>query len=438
MAESTVPSSRTGGGDEAKAKAKVGYFRPLRNRDFRLLVAGQTTSTVGDFLFIVAFPFLLLDSHAGAGGLGVALAVLGVTRVVGTLTGGMLADRVRPRIIMIVADTSRVLVLGWLAYALAAGSSGLWLFVIAATAIGFLEGLFLPAYRAITPAVLPAAELAAGNSAGEALNTVAAIAGQLVAGGALTLLGRSGVVGVDAATFLVSAGTLIAMRAGPGRSPAVTEPQAAEGGSAQATAAGESGRPAGAGFRGYALRSRLFLTITLMTGMVSITASGLFAVGLPVLADRRFSDGPEAYGILLVGLAIGRLVGSVAAGRLVDIRGRGYLTIGLLVAHGVVLTAIPSLHMLGLLVPVLVVLGFADGTLLVIVITVVQQMVPREMLGRAMAVMTFMQIGSFPISVALAGLVVDRWGLATAFGVGGAGVLAVALLGACQRVVRNA
>jgi MFS family permease len=94
--------------------------------------------------------------------------------------------------------------------------------------------------------------------------------------------------------------------------------------------------------------------------------------------------------------------------------------------------------MLGLLVPVLVVLGFADGTLLVIVITVVQQMVPREMLGRAMAVMTFMQIGSFPISVALAGLVVDRWGLATAFGVGGAGVLAVALLGACQRVVRNA
>jgi MFS family permease len=427
MAESTVPSSRTGGGGEARAEAKVGYFRPLRNRDFRLLVAGQTTSTVGDFLFIVAFPFLLLDSHAGAGGLGVALAVLGVTRVVGTLTGGMLADRVRPRTIMIVADTSRVLVLGGLAYALAAGSSGLWLFVIAATVIGFLEGLFLPAYRAITPAVLPAAELAAGNSAGEALNTVAAIAGQLVAGGALTLLGRSGVVGVDAATFLVSAGTLIAMRAGQGPSRAVTEPEAAE-----------AGRAAGAGFRGYALRSRLFLTITLMTGMVSITASGLFAVGLPVLADRRFSDGPEAYGILLVGLAMGRLVGTVAAGRLVGIRGRGYLTIGLLVAHGVVLTAIPSLHMLALLLPVLVVLGFADGTLLVLVITVVQQMVPREMLGRAMAVMTFMQIGSFPISVALAGLVVDRWGLATAFGVGGAGVLAVALLGACQRVVRNA
>jgi predicted MFS family arabinose efflux permease len=87
---------------------------------------------------------------------------------------------------------------------------------------------------------------------------------------------------------------------------------------------------------------------------------------------------------------------------------------------------------------VLVILGFADGTLLVIVITVVQQLVPREMLGRAMAAMTFMQTGSFPISVALAGLVVDHWGLTTAFAAGGAGVLAVALLGACQRVVRHA
>jgi predicted MFS family arabinose efflux permease len=284
--------------------------------------------------------------------------------------------------------------------------------------------------------VLPAAELAAGNSAGEALNTVAAIAGQLAGGGALILLGRSGVVGIDAATFVVSAGTLIAMRAGRGPSRAATEPATSQPG----TQPGSAGavKATDSRFRSYALRSRLYLTITLMTGMVSITASGLFAVGLPLLADRRFSDGPEAYGILLVGLAIGRLVGSVAAGRLVDIRGRGYLTIGLLVAHGAVLAAIPVLHMLGLLLPVLVVLGFADGTLLVIVITVVQQLVPREMLGRAMAAMTFMQTGSFPISVALAGLVVDRWGLTTAFAAGGAGVLAVALLGACQRVVRHA
>ena len=106
--------------------------------------------------------------------------------------------------------------------------------------------------------------------------------------------------------------------------------------------------------------------------------------------------------------------------------------------HGAVLTCLPALHHLGLLLPALTALGFADGTLLVLVMTVVQQLVPRELLGRAMAAMTFVQIGSFPISVALAGFAVARWGLSTAFIAGGAGVLAVAALGASQQAVRHA
>jgi MFS family permease len=425
VAESAVPSSPPAAGDEGRTQAKVSYVRPLRHRDFRLLVIGQTTSTVGDFLFIVAFPFLLLNAHAGVGGLGVALTLLGVTRVAGTLVGGMAADRFAPRTVMIVTDTSRAVVLAWLSYTLAAGSARLWQFAIAATVIGLLEGLFLPAYRAITPAVLPAAELAAGNAAGEALNTVAAIIGQLIAGGALSLFGSSAVVAIDAATFGASTVTLLAMRAGTRPSP----------GAADAIAPGP---PTPARLRDWALRSRLYLTITVMTGMVSITAAGLFAVGLPVLADRRFAAGPQAYGILLVGLGVGRLAGSLAAAGLADARRRGYLTLGLLVVHGAVLTLVPALHHLGLLLPVLIVLGFADGTLLVVVVTVVQQMVPRELLGRAMAAITFMQTGSFPISVALASFAVARWGLTAAFTVGGLGVLAVAVLGASQGAVRRA
>ena len=211
MAESTVPSFPATT-NETRAVGKASYFRPLRNRDFRLLVTGQTTSTLGDFLFIVAFPFLLLNGRAGLGGLGLALTLLGATRIAGTLLGGMVADRLEPRTVMIMTDATRVVVLGALAYLLAAGSPRLWQFAVAATVIGLLEGLFLPAYRAITPAVLPEAELAAGNSAGEALNTVAAIAGQLIAGAAFALLGGSAVIGIDAATFAVSTITLLAMR----------------------------------------------------------------------------------------------------------------------------------------------------------------------------------------------------------------------------------
>jgi len=431
VAESVLPSSPAAPGGQAPRSRAPGFFQPLHRRDFRLLVAGQTTSTAGDFLFIVAFPFLLLHSGAGVGGLGVALTVLGVTRVAGTLLGGLAADRWPPRTVMIATDATRVGVLAVLAYELATGSPKLWQFAVAAAVIGALEGLFLPAYRAITPAVLPEPELAAGNAAGESLNTAAAILGQLVAGVALSALGAAAVVGIDAATFLVSTATLLAMSRRSSSRPA--DPTD----STDSTDTTATASPA-VRFREYALRSRLYLTITVMTGMVSITAAGLFAVGLPVLADRRFASAAESYGVLLVGVAAGRLAGSLAAGRIAAGRRRGRVTLALLVVHGAVLTSLPALHQLGPLLPALTVLGFADGTLLVLVVTVIQQMVPRELLGRAMAAMAFVQTGSFPISVALAGFAVGRWGLTTAFTAGGVGVLAIAALGAGQKVVRDA
>jgi predicted MFS family arabinose efflux permease len=436
VAESVLPSSPAVPGEGAPRSRTPGFLRPLHRRDFRLLVIGQTTSTAGDFLFIVAFPFLLLRSGAGVGGLGLALTLLGVTRVAGTLLGGLAADRWPPRAVMIGTDAARVAVLAALAYELAAGTPRLWQFAVAATVIGVLEGLFLPAYRVITPALLPEGELAAGNSAGESLNTVAAILGQLVAGVALSALGAAAVVGIDAATFVVSTATLLAMSASSNPSGSVEKADATH--TADAPDTPNAAEPTTARFRDYALRSRLYLTITVMTGMVSITAAGLFAVGLPVLADRRFASAAEAYGILLVGVAAGRLAGSVAAGRFAAGRRRGRVTLALLVVHGTVLTCLPALHHLGLLLPALVVLGFADGTLLVLVVTVMQQMVPRDLLGRAMAGMAFVQTGSFPISVALAGFAVGRWGLTTAFTAGGIGVLAIAALGAGQRVVRDA
>ena len=436
MAESVLPSPPAAAGGEGRPHERAGLLRPLRRRDFRLLVAGQTTSTLGDFLFIVAFPFLLLDGRAGVGGLGLALTLLGVTRVAGTLVGGLIADRRPARSVMIGTDATRAAVLGWLAYSLATGSPPLWDYLVAATVIGLLEGLFLPAYRAVTPAVLPRDELAAGNSAGEALNVVAAITGQLVAGVVMSAFGAVTVVATDAATFLVSTATLLAMAARPDASERAPASDAPASGAAPLASAGQTA-PA-ARFRDFALRSRLYLIITLMTGMVSMTAAGLFAVGLPVLADQRFTAGAEAYGILLVGIAVGRLAGSLLAGRLADARRRGRLTIGLLVIHGAVLTDLPAWHHLGILLPALTVLGFADGTLLVLVVTVVQQLAPRELLGRAMAAITFMQTGSFPVSVALAGLVVGHWGLAAAFAAGGIGVLAVAAFGAGQRVLRDA
>ena len=61
---------------------------PLASRNFRLLTAGQFTSTVGDFCYAVALPWLVLSTHGGPVLLGTVLACYGVPRTVLIPGGG--------------------------------------------------------------------------------------------------------------------------------------------------------------------------------------------------------------------------------------------------------------------------------------------------------------------------------------------------------------
>ena len=86
---------------------------PLAVRSFRLLTAGQFASTIGDFCYAVALPWLVLSAHGGAILLGTVLACYGVPRTVLIPVGGVLADKVGPRTLMLAADAARcVLVAG--------------------------------------------------------------------------------------------------------------------------------------------------------------------------------------------------------------------------------------------------------------------------------------------------------------------------------------
>jgi hypothetical protein len=73
----------------------------------------------------------------------------------------------------------------------------------------------------------------------------------------------------------------------------------------------------------------------------------------------------------------------------------------------------------------------------ILVITLIQQEVPRALLGRMMGVLTFVGLGLFPVSVAVAGLVTARWGAAAIFVVTGALLAAGFLTGLSQRAIRQ-
>jgi predicted MFS family arabinose efflux permease len=78
-------------------------LRPLRNRNYALLFTGQLSSLIGDQLYVVALPFLVLG-HAGVRELGLVLMCFGIARIATVPIGGVLADRMDKRKLMLLTD----------------------------------------------------------------------------------------------------------------------------------------------------------------------------------------------------------------------------------------------------------------------------------------------------------------------------------------------
>lgn len=405
---------------DASAEPRPGLFSAFRHRDFRLLVAGQTFSTLGDLFFAVALPFLVLRGGGGVAELSITLTVMGAARLASTPIGGMVADRLSPRTAMIVSDVARAVILVVLAQLGSGGQISLGPLVTVAALLGLFEGVYLPAYRAITPSVLPEKELQKGNSVGEASYTVAAIVGPLGAGFAVAWLSVSAVILLDAATFVISAITVIAMRK-----------------RRSVKAAGESSG-SGAGFWAFFRASPLMRIVLLMTGMVAITATGTIAVALPLLAESRFTDGAQGYGIFLGVHSIGMLGGALAAGVLAGGRHRGYISLALLTGHALALITLPQVVDTPVaMFAAISVLGLVDGALGILVMTLLQQISPPGVLGRVMAAFSVVGVGSYPLAVAIAGVVVSQWGVGAMFLFGGVGLLGVAAFGLTRHTVRS-
>src|SRR4051812_18900081 len=104
----------------------VGRLGPLDEREFRLLWAGQATSELGSALVPVALAFAVIDLTESMSALGLVLATGFVSRVTLLLLGGVAADRLPRRRIMLTADALRAVTQALVAVLLLAGGTELW------------------------------------------------------------------------------------------------------------------------------------------------------------------------------------------------------------------------------------------------------------------------------------------------------------------------
>lgn len=366
----------------------------LRHLSFRLLLAGELISNFGDGIFLVALPLFVLAHHGGALRLGTVLAAYGVPRTALLVLGGHASDRYRPWTVMLAANCARgVAVAAFAATAATGTASGLVLIVIAVV-LGAGEGMFIPASEAIVPALVASGELQAANALISGTTQLSQLAGPAIGGVLVALLGPAEGFAIDAATFAISALTLIGVRSDAPTTPAPS--------------------PTGPATETVTVREMLaqpIVALMLTTdALINLGSAGMGRVALPALATGPMHLHATGYGALSATMGAGLLLGTVIAASIPSARRPFLLASLVLLPAAPLIAALPNG---GGLFPTAVIL-MAAFVLIAIgnlqLITSLQRWAPPELLGRLTGVLMLASVGMMPVSTLVAGLVIHLTG----------------------------
>ena len=365
-----------------------------RNAAFRRVYLASLVSYMGDwFLTVALFDLILELSDSALTASFVVVAQMLPFFFVSLLAGGPLADRMDRRVLMVISDIARaILVLGFL---FVRGPEMIWLAIVLQAIESAIAGLFEPAATAAIPNLVEEEDLslatALGGSAWGTMLAVGAALGGLVA----ATLGRDAAFLGDSASFMISALLLIGIRRKmneklPDEHPGLLESSAET--------------------IGYA-RSHPVVS-ALIAVKAGFGLGGGFIVLLPIFAERVFHAGKIGIGLVMAARGIGALFGPFIGRRMAGPTDRGlFRTIGIaLGSFGIFYAFFPLMPSLLLALPFATFAHFGGGAQWALSTYGLQTKVPDHIRGRVFA----FDVALITLTLALAnvgaGLAADAWG----------------------------
>ena len=381
---------------------------PLEERPFRLLWLGQTLSAAGDSLVPVALAFAVLGLTGSATDLGLVLAASFVARVVFLLAGGVWADRLPRRSVMLAADLFRAAVHAAIAALLLAGNAEVWHLVVTAALNGIATAFFAPASTGVVPETITAARLQQANALMSLSRRSVAIFGPAASGLLVAAFGPGWVFALEAASFVVSAAFLAAL-------PLTVSPPAPRQAFVRELAEGW-----------HEVRSRTWVWTGLVCFSVSNVAVATFFVLGPLVAARELG-GATDWGLALTGGAVGGVVGGLVAIRLQPRYPLRFAFPVILLCALQLLALVPPLPVLALALAAALALGAIDFAN-ALWTTVLQERIPPRQLSRVSAYDWMVSYVFMPVGYALAGPLASGLGIDATLALA-AGLCAAANLG---------
>ena len=388
--------------------AATQWIGALHHRNFRVFFIGQAASQIGTGMLPVALSFAVLE-HGTASDVGFVFAAQLLPLVLFLLIGGVLADRLNRRQVMLGSDLLRFVAEAALAVWILVATPPLWAFLVLVACMGTGEAFFTPAMTGLVPQILEAEHLQQGNALTGLAESGGGIVGPAVAGVIVATSSPGWAVLADAATYLVSVVSLTLVRAD-----------------------WSSVRPSEPflvllreGWQQFWSRTWLWVVVV-QASVVNVLVFAPFFVLGPAVAKEHLG-GAAAWGLVLTTLGVGAVLGGIVMLRVHVVHP---LRVAMLTGFT---WAIPLLAMASARSTVVIAVGSFLGGVSMSVFgalwnTTMQREIPDEVLSRVSAYDWFGSLVFLPIGMAVVGPLAVAVGTATVLVA--CAVLTVVLVGA--------
>jgi MFS family permease len=415
-----------GGVRDELIDSRAALAQVFRSRNLRRVNLALVGSVIGDWAFSVAFSIYVYQ-QGGAAALGIVGVIRYLTMAILAPFAAVLADRFDRRLVMVAADVVRAVLVLAAAGVVAADGAPVVVYVLSILT-GYVGLAFRPAQAALLPNLARTpAELTAANVAASTINSIGFFVGPALAGGLLAISDIPSVFVLDALTFVWSAAMVVGIRTVAPADEAVPDAEAAgdpQGGD------GDESTGMSEGFK-VILRSRELRLIAMLFVVQTIVAGCSLVYEVAIALDL-LDMGESGVGVLNAALGIGGIVGGLAALLLAQ-RGGMARNFGL----GVAMWGAPLLLVAAFPSPLsaivaMMLIGLANSVVDVNAETIVQRLVPNEVLGRVFGALESAVIGGMAIGAGLMPLLIATIGLRSGLvviGVVTSGLVAIGIPG---------
>ncbi|CAL9352986.1 MFS transporter [Streptomyces werraensis] len=406
----TPDVEREGGGPRGWRRFAMDT-RPLRRPAYRRLWASTVVTAVGSQLTAVAVPKQIYDITGSSAWVGTASLAGLLPLIVFALWGGAIADSMDRRKLLLLTNTGIAItsLLFWVQAFV--GLESVWTLMLLLALQQAFWGLNAPARSASIARLVPADELPAANALGSTVMQTGQIAGPLLAGALIPVIGLAELYLIDALALCVTVWAVY-------RLPALPPLTAAKAGSAGLRGVLE-------GFR--YISGHAVLLLSFLADIVAMVL-GMPRALFPQLASETYASYGQGFalGLLFAAIPIGAVLGGLFSGTFSRARRHGWMVIGSVVVWGLAVAGSGLSGSLWLAVAFLALAGVADMVSMVFRGAILLSAATDEMRGRMQGVFTVVVAGGPRLADVLHGTAGSAFGPRTA--VTGGGILVVVVM----------